>query len=294
MQRAARIVREKIHAAIERAYEVFLPRQRRISTLYSQAPRRAQKIPNVVYQTWKKAELPSFHARGVRRFRELNYDYSFRFFDDNEMNEYMESFYAAHPILTVFHDIRVPAAKADIWRYCVLFREGGIYCDIDSALSVPFRDILKDDPSELISFEPNRWRDHLELGMYADPEVFIPAPSPAVARNLEHPDNILVNWLLCFEKGSPILEEVINLIVRHFHFFKGKEFDSMLEAVIHCTGPIALTQALWQWMNKSGRRPLQLGIDFNGQGVYKLSGSDKRYADSPRYTTFLDRRITVS
>src|SRR5271157_4529757 len=134
------------HHAIERAYNAFAPRELDVSSIYSLAPRLDQRIPNTVYQTWRSTRLPSFHARGVIRFRQRNSDYSFVFYDDKGMDEYMSSHYAGHPILDVFREIRIPAAKADVWRYCLLFREGGIYCDIDSALAIPFREILKDNP----------------------------------------------------------------------------------------------------------------------------------------------------
>jgi hypothetical protein len=206
----------------------------------------------------------------------------------------MEDHYSTQPILSVFKQINIPAARADIWRYCVLYEEGGVYCDIDSALSIPLRELLEGDVSELISFERNRLSDLFDFKNYADPAIFLPAPPESIRTRLQFPDNIVLNWLLCFERRSPILEEVISLIVRHFPFFKDKPFGDMHRAVIHCTGPIALTQAVWIWMEKAGGRPSQCGIDFNGQGIFKLPGSDERYAVSPHYTKIKRTSLTSS
>jgi len=215
------------------------------------------------------------------------------FFDDCEMASFMRQHFSEHPVLEVFEQLRVPAAKADVWRYCVLYKEGGVYCDIDSALSIPLHDILKDNPHELLSFEGNLWRDQLEVGNYADASSFLETMPARVSKLLDHPDNTVLNWLLCFEKGHPLLEEAIAVIVRNFHFYRGKSFASMWKAVIHCTGPLALTQAAWRWMERTGRRPSQCGIDFHGKGIFKLPGSGYRDEVSPHFSSLNGQALTL-
>ena len=267
-----------------RAYRLFASREISIAPLYTPVLPAARKIPNTVYQTWRTPTLPFLHAKEVGKFRRRNPDFSFIFFSDNEMDEYMSTRFRGHPILDVFREIRVPAAKADIWRYCILYREGGVYCDIDSALSIPIREVLEGDPSEVVSFEKNRWMDILDVRNYADPEVYLKAPPDEIAGKLDFPDLIVLNWFLCFERESPILEEVINLIVRHFGFYRGRRFESVWKAVIHCTGPLALTQALWMWMRRTGWRPTQCGVDIAGAGIFKLPGSGIVYDTFPHYS----------
>ena len=252
--------------------------------LYTEVQKSWGKIPNRVYQTWKQAALPLALALEVRKFRKMNPDYSFSFFDDRRMAEYMDSNFTGQPILRIFKAVRMPVLKADIWRYCILFREGGIYCDIKSAMKVPLRDVIEESFSELISFEGLQWKDTLFPGRYADPAVFLPSPPDSIKSNLDYPDNTILNWLLCFEKGSPILEEVINLIVRHASFYRGRAFENVSIAGNHFTGVIAFTQAVWMWMQKSRKRPAQCGVNYNDKGVWKLRGMD--YRESPHHSSF--------
>ncbi len=227
--------------------------------------------------------LPLALAIEVRRFRRLNRDYSFSFFDDQQMEAYMDANYSGHPILKVFKEVRMPVLKADIWRYCLLFREGGIYSDIKSTLTVPFREILAGDPSELISFEALDWKDLLFPESYADPSIFLSSPPASIRNNLEHPNNTILNWMMCFEKRNPILEEVINLIVRHSSFFRSKVFENVSMAGNHFTGVIAFTQAVWMWMQKTGKSPTQCGINYSGLGRWKVRGMS--YGESPHHTS---------
>jgi hypothetical protein len=260
-----------------------------ISFLYTEVRQGPGKIPKRVYQTWVRPAVPLLLASKVIQFRRMNPDYSFVFFDDQRMAAYMESNYAGHPILRLFKEVYMPAEKADIWRYCILYREGGVYCDIKSFLKIPIREILPDHFSELVSFEGNTWASFMNPGFYADPGVFLPAPPESIRANLDHPDKVICNWFLCFEKGSPILEEAINLIVRHAPFYRGRRFEKVSVAGNHFTGPLALTQAVWSWMQKTGKRPGQGGIDLHGLGIWKLPGMD--YSKSPHHTTM--RNMTL-
>jgi inositol phosphorylceramide mannosyltransferase catalytic subunit len=260
-----------------------------IRSIYSEVPRGSGKIPNHVYQTWKRPVLPLLLALEVKRFRAMNLDYSFSFFDDRRMADYMSGNYAGHPILEVFRAARTPVIKADIWRYCLLYREGGVYCDIKSAMTVPLREVIHDDYSELIAFEGLQWKNLLFPGSYADKDILLPAPPHSIRSNLEYPDNTILNWLLCFERGNPILEEVINLIVRHASFYRKRIFDNVSMAGNHFTGVIAFTQAVWMWMQKTGERPQQAGLGYHGHGRWKLRGMD--YRESPHHTSMRNMSI---
>jgi mannosyltransferase OCH1-like enzyme len=286
------LIRNKISSAWRFAYKKLHPLETDISIFYTAAPAKSGKIPNVVYQTWKKASLSSLHAHYLKKFRKLNSDYSFRFFDDTMMAEYMENAYNGHSVLDVFRAIRIPASRADIWRYCILYREGGVYCDIDSGLSIPLRVLLHDDPSEMISFENNYWSESLDTRVYSNGNIFYSKVPEKAKGNLDFPDNVVLNWLLCFEKESPILKKVIDMIVQHFDFYNGKKFTSIQQAVVHCTGPQVLTQAIWKWIMETGKRPVQFGIDFGGYGIFKLPGAGESYSSSPHYSTLSNTTIT--
>ncbi len=276
-------LRELVLIVARHIYELLNPRERDISSVYFSVPLSRSKIPNRVYQTWETPSLPSLLGRQIRRIRRLNPDYSFLFFDANARATYMERHYAGHPILQVFRDLKLRTAQVDVWRYCILYREGGVYCDIDSALSVPLHEVISEEMPELISFERNLWKEGFDPA-YAPNGTSMASPPAAARALLDYPDNIILNWMLCFEKGHPILKEVIDLIVRNFHFFRGRYFETGWKAVTHCTGPISLTQATWTWLTKSGRRPCQCGIDFIGKGILTLPGAGRRHtASTPHY-----------
>jgi mannosyltransferase OCH1-like enzyme len=262
-----------------------------LASMFYRVPEAGRKIPNQVFMTWKDTTFSPLHSRQLKKFRERNTDFSFEFYDDKRMNEWMEANYAGHPILEAFRYITVMAAKVDVWRYCILYKEGGVYCDIDSSLTLPLRDLLKDDPEEMLSYEANQWKSWLSVGTHADPALYLLEPPAEVVALLDHPDNLFLTWFLCFAPGNPILGEYIELVATHFPFFKGRIFDSVLKGSTHATGPVALTQAVWKSLVKTKRRPGQFGIDFRGYGQYKVYGSEDRLEPGGGYMHLGNRTL---
>jgi len=269
-------VKEKFTVAGNWIYKNTLKKPVDLASMFTQVTPWERKIPNRVFMTWKDTRFSPLHALQLKQFRNRNRDFSFEFFDDKRMNDWMETNFAGHPILEVFHYITVMAAKVDVWRYCILYKEGGVYCDIDSSLTLPLRELLKDDPSEMLSYEGNLWKDNLLVGTHADPGLFWTQPGPNSARLLDLPDHLFLTWFLCFAPGNPILREYIDLLSLHFPFFRDRVFDSVLAGSTHATGPVALTQAVWKSLEKTPNRPGQFGIDFRGHGQYKSYGSEDR------------------
>ena len=89
----------------------------------------ASRIPLHVYQTWSTKQLPPKMKQCVDLLASANPQFQFSLFDDDECadfirNNFEEDVYQAYQTL-------VPGAfKADLWRYCVLYINGGIYLDI--------------------------------------------------------------------------------------------------------------------------------------------------------------------
>ena len=109
----------------------------------SSAPiKSTDKIPKQVFQTWKTEYIDEGHFLNLKSFHEENRDYQFYFYNDKDMNEYMERAWGHHPISSVFRRTKVGAAKADIWRYCLLYDAGGIYLDIDASFKVPLSELI--------------------------------------------------------------------------------------------------------------------------------------------------------
>ena len=63
----------------------------------------------------------------------LNKEWEWKFYDDDNIQTWMRQHFSGH-VCEMYNSIQVGAAKADLWRYCVLYIHGGVYLDIKTVL----------------------------------------------------------------------------------------------------------------------------------------------------------------
>ena len=161
-------------------------------------------IPKVVYQTWKTKSLPESTQRERTRMMEENPEYEFRLFDDAEMDAWIAT-NTDEQVQNVYSILNVGAAKADLWRYLILYKEGGIYLDIDSNVICPFREFIHANDVAIIS------------------RTFI--------------QKIFNQWLMIFEAGHPILKTTIDIVLDNIR-------KRITTNISDLTGPGAFSRAI--------------------------------------------------
>jgi mannosyltransferase OCH1-like enzyme len=86
-------------------------------------------IPRHIYQTWHTKRLPAKMRECVESLCADNPEFEHHLFDDADCREFINHHYGR--IILNAYDSLIPGAyKADLWRYCVLFKLGGVYLDI--------------------------------------------------------------------------------------------------------------------------------------------------------------------
>ena len=87
-------------------------------------------IPLNIFQTWwTKDKLTPSMFQCINIIKNNNPRFNYYLFDDNDCREFIKNNFNSN-VLNAY-DILIPGAyKADLWRYCVLFKKGGIYLDI--------------------------------------------------------------------------------------------------------------------------------------------------------------------
>lgn len=224
-----------------------------------------KKIPRNFFQTYKTSLFDYSHAYEIKEFRSLHPTFNFYFYDDDDMENFMSRFWGDHPIYQIFKGVKFGAAKADIWRYCILYTIGGIYLDIDSKILFNLES-LDSDWNELISFEENIISGFSWNSDWPSRDFFLKNNFYEIG--LLRPKNIVLQWLLAFRPGHPILFRTIELIVENSNYYLNREFDNVLHAVVSFSGPIVFTQAVWEYV-QAGNKLKQTDVDFNKMAIFK-------------------------
>ena len=227
-------------------------------------------IPNVVYQTWETSDLPRSLAASISDFRALNPGLGFYLYNKQDRDDFMHSAFAGTDILDLYEAMLWGPGKADLFRYCILYELGGYYFDINKMCDVPLQSLHSQEDTALISFENNLVR---------------PTPMVSIAHSIKCPERFFLQWGFGFAKGHRILELALDLAVEHAYMFRGKVFSAPKDAVISLTGPGLFTKAVWAYLREAGdsQNVCQLGVDFDGHGVFEVKGSWARNMQVPYY-----------
>lgn len=93
------------------------------------APKSKSSIPRIIHQTFATNALPAHYAQAAFSWINKNSDYEYRYYNDDDMRNYLIENNFIRELAA--YDSLIPFAyKADLWRLCVLYREGGVYADI--------------------------------------------------------------------------------------------------------------------------------------------------------------------
>ena len=249
---------------------------RPVSHLYTAAAPRGGPIPNVVRQTWDTAAFGRTHAAYLERFRAMNAGWSFELTDNAGCDAYMETNHAGEPILDVYRSARIGPLRTDIWRYAVLWRHGGVYCDVNKILTVPLDELIAPNDRALIAAENTP---------LLQPVSWQTDPLPPRARALlQYPEFNRLNWCLAFEPGHPFLARALERIVETWPRVRGRPFDDVKAAVVDWSGPRMWTRAIADVIERDPSVAFtQAGLNFHGFGDQNIRYSWVRYLQRPSY-----------
>ena len=107
-------------------------------------------IPKIIHQTWSSKEENHSIDKLRNTWIDNNPEFEYKFYDDDDILNYIELHFDEHT-LQCYKRIVNGSLKADFFRYCVLYREGGVYIDIDIACMVPLEDIFDLENMDVIT-----------------------------------------------------------------------------------------------------------------------------------------------
>jgi hypothetical protein len=101
-----------------------------------------QKIPKLIFQTVPNKNINNLlHHNSIMTFIELNPEYEYKIFDDDDIRFFIKNNFDENT-LNAFDLIVSGAFRADFFRYCYLYINGGCYFDCKQILRKPLRNII--------------------------------------------------------------------------------------------------------------------------------------------------------
>jgi mannosyltransferase OCH1-like enzyme len=213
------------------------------------ADARRKRIPSIIHQTWFE-EITADKYPQLARLQNswANSGWEYRFYDDEDARQYIARNFPQ--TFVEAYDAVIPGAfKADLFRYLVLLKDGGIYADID------------------ILLEAN-------LDTFVTPNLSFFAPRDSV---VEYADEAFCLWngIIGSEPGHPFLvravERLVNLIIHRADFYdlerdlcrrNGNTMENWkvrAEPHLFLSGPCALGISMNEVLNRTSLDRIDIG-----------------------------------
>ena len=122
-------------------------------------------IPLNIYLTWGTKKLPEKMQENVDRMKKNNPEFNVQLFDDNDCRKFIQNNFP-EDILTAYDTLKPGAYKADLWRLCILYINGGIYIDIKLNCINNFKFIALTEKEHLVLDRPGFFWKEGEIGLH--------------------------------------------------------------------------------------------------------------------------------
>ena len=121
-------------------------------------------IPLNIYLTWGTKKLPEKMQENVDRMKKINSEFNVQLYDDNDCRDFIQNNFP-EDIFTAFDTLKPGAYKADLWRLCILYINGGIYADIKLNCINNFKFIALTEKEHFTIDMSGNWKKG-EIGLY--------------------------------------------------------------------------------------------------------------------------------
>ncbi|WP_010161886.1 glycosyltransferase family 32 protein [Sphingomonas sp. PAMC 26617] len=189
-------------------------------------------IPRIVHQTYATDALPEAIRVGREDAIAQNPDWDFRLYSDDAIETFIGSTYGAQ-VLSVYRLLRPEygAARADLFRYLLIYALGGAYLDIKSRFTGPINAAIRGNESFILA----QWRNgpgelHFNMGLLDD-----------IA---DIPGGEYQQWHVIGVAGHPYLRAVIAAVLANIETYSPWMTNVGRIGVLRLTGPIAYTRAI--------------------------------------------------
>jgi mannosyltransferase OCH1-like enzyme len=86
-------------------------------------------IPTNLFTCWHTKDLPQKMRENYNTLKHENPEFNHYLYDENDCKDFIKNNFS-FDILEAYNNLIPCAYKSDLWRYCILYKLGGIYIDI--------------------------------------------------------------------------------------------------------------------------------------------------------------------
>ena len=123
-------------------------------------------IPKLIHQTFETEGTPPDMSKARDSWRINNVEYEYCFYDDVGRIKFIKKHFTKK-VLNAYHLLIPGSFKADLFRYCVLYIQGGVYVDCDMICLQPLSKLIEDADKLIVVRDDPMTKKWIAVGFLA-------------------------------------------------------------------------------------------------------------------------------
>jgi hypothetical protein len=187
-------------------------------------PRVISGVPLAIYQSWVTNTMPPKMRENMNALLKTNPEFDHYLYSHERCLQFIKDNYP-QKVVDAYKSLKPGAYKSDLWRYCILYKLGGVYLDVKFYTAVPIVNLLEKHPEIYSRDTVAEYTDEAELKCKWKPAVY--------------------NGFLVTPPNNKIFKDCINEIV------KNCQKRDYTNSILHITGPCLLGRLVKKYKGES-------------------------------------------
>jgi mannosyltransferase OCH1-like enzyme len=232
-------------------------------------------IPKTIHQTLPHfLGIPEEIQRNIRFLRNTNPAWTHRLYDDKSIKAYLKAQLTADDYRQIERvNPKYGVVLADLFRYLVIYNEGGVYLDIKSTAKLPLDSVLQDSMTYLLSQWRNKKGEEFDgAGLYRE-------------LGDSRYGGEFQQWHVIARPNHPFLKRVIERAITNIRSYTARSFGVGKIGVLRLTGPICYTLAIVEILREHDFQKVDIqNLGFQYSIYRELGDRDRHTKNATHYS----------
>jgi mannosyltransferase OCH1-like enzyme len=111
-------------------------------------------VPAVLYQVNSSRKIKNITKKQIFKNLEENPEFDYYMYNNYDCREYIKKHFSKN-VLNAYNTLELINLHTELWKYCILYNNGGVYLDIDYNINISLSNYIQTHPIAFVNSYTN-------------------------------------------------------------------------------------------------------------------------------------------